>query len=93
MFAKVRAAWFAHQATLQRLIPIVAALMVAVILLAPDFVHAQTPELSLEIDPSPLFASISTYVPLFFGILAVAGGILIGKKIAEFVIKSIADAF
>lgn len=69
------------------------ALLVAV-MVAPNFIAAaQEPTLQLNIDPSPLFASISAYVPLFFGILAVAGGILIGKRIAEFVIKAIADAF
>ncbi|MBI5671280.1 MAG: hypothetical protein HZC41_25060 [Chloroflexi bacterium] len=63
------------------------------LLVAAIPVGAQSQTLQLDIDPSPLFASISAYVPLFFGILAVAGGILIGKRIAEFVIKAIADAF
>lgn len=57
----------------------------------PSF--AQSDTLELDIDPAPLFSSISAYVPLFFGILAVGGGILIGKKIAMFVIDAIADAF
>lgn len=63
------------------------------LMLAALPVGAQSQTLELNIDPSPLFSSISSYVPLFFGILAVAGGILIGKRIAEFVIKAIADAF
>lgn len=70
------------------------ALVIAIMLVlavVPAFAQSET--LSLNIDPSPLFSSIESYVPLFFGILAVAGGILIGKRIAEFIIKSIADAF
>lgn len=72
-------------------VSLVALLALLAIVTLPSFAQSET--LSLSIDPQPLFDSIESYVPLFFGILAVAGGILIGKRIAEFVIKSIADAF
>jgi len=68
-------------------------LMIAAFFVLSVAAFAQTEEPTITIDTEPLFTAISTYVPIFFRILAVAGGILIGKRIAEYVIKAIADAF
>ncbi len=76
--------------TRQDLLRLATLALMLTVMTAVAFADTPTP---ITIDPAPLFESISTYVPMFFGILAVAGGILIGKRIAEYVIKAIADAF
>jgi len=49
--------------------------------------------MSLEIDLDPLWTSINTYFPVFFGVLAVAGGISIALRLGEFLIDKIRGAF
>ena len=85
--------------TRRELLTLVVVVLMLVLMVGAAFASTPTPVPTatgiptLTVDPSPLFASVSTYVPMFFGILAVAGGILIGKRIAEYIIKAIADAF
>src|SRR5690349_8970745 len=47
----------------------------------------------LEIDMGPLFTNINTYLPIMFGIFAVAGGITIAMVLAKFLINAIKGAF
>lgn len=68
-----------------------AAAALAAVLLPNGYARASA--LSLSIDVQPLFDAIQSYVPLFFGILAIGGGIAIGLAIARFVINSIKSAF
>ncbi|MBN8594802.1 MAG: hypothetical protein J0M33_23805 [Anaerolineae bacterium] len=49
--------------------------------------------MSLELDLTPLWESINTYFPVFFGVLAVAGGIAIALRLGEFLIDNIKGAF
>jgi len=79
--------------TRREMLSLVVVVLMLVLMVGAAFADTPTPPPTITIDPTPLFTSISTYVPMFFGILAVAGGILIGKRIAEYIIKAIADAF
>jgi len=90
---KVRKLWAPITRKELMLMLVFTAVAMTLMIAAVQQSFAQSETLSLEIDPTPLFNSIETYVPLFFGILAVAGGILIGKRIAMFVIDAIAEAF
>ncbi|MBZ0282087.1 MAG: hypothetical protein K8L97_15210 [Anaerolineae bacterium] len=49
--------------------------------------------MSLDIDLSVLWESINTYFPVFFAVLAVAGGISIALRLGEFLIEKIRGAF
>lgn len=49
--------------------------------------------LELNIDVQPLFDSIGIYLPIFFAILAIGGGITIAMTIGKMIIKMIAEAF
>jgi hypothetical protein len=48
---------------------------------------------SLSIDLTPLWDSINTYFPVFFAVLAVAGGISIALRLGEYLIQKVQDAF
>lgn len=79
---------------LRQLFMLAAFALLVTILVAPQLVSfAQSDTLTIDIDPAPLFTGITTYLPVFFGILALGGSILIAKKIAVFIIDSIAEAF
>ncbi len=49
--------------------------------------------MSLNIDLTPLWDSISQYFPVFFGILVVPAGIVVAIRLAEFLIKKVQEAF
>lgn len=49
--------------------------------------------MSLDVDLQPLWDSISTYFPIFFGILVVPAGITVAIKLAEFLINKVREAF
>lgn len=48
---------------------------------------------SLDIDLTPLWDSINTYFPVFFAVLAVAGGISIALRLGEFLLNKVQAAF
>lgn len=60
-------------------------------MLMPEVANAQS--LTLDIDVQPLFDAINNYIPVFFGLLSIAGGITIALLIARFIINAISDAF
>lgn len=49
--------------------------------------------MSLDIDLGPLWDSINTYFPVFFGVLVIPAGIAVAIKLAEFLINKVRDAF
>lgn len=72
------------------LISVFALTMVAMV--APA--AAQTAEpVALNIDLNPLFDNINTYIPVFFGIFAIPGGIAIAIVLVRFIINAVRGAF
>lgn len=70
------------------------ALLGAMVMLPGGRLLAQTETpVNLEIDVNPLFESINQYLPIMFGIFAVAGGISIAMVIVRFLINAIIGAF
>lgn len=49
--------------------------------------------MSLEIDLQPLWDSINTNLPTFFGVFAVIGGISVAISLAMFLINEVKKAF
>jgi hypothetical protein len=49
--------------------------------------------MSLNVDLTPLWDSISNYFPIFFGVLVIPAGIAIAIKLSEFLISKVRDAF
>lgn len=49
--------------------------------------------MSLDIDLAPLWTSVNTNFPIFFGILVVPAGIGIAIMLANFLIDKVRDAF
>lgn len=52
---------------------------------------ASLPE--IDIDLTPLFESIATYLPIFVAIFGIAGGIAAAIVLARFVINAVIRAF
>lgn len=52
---------------------------------------ASLPE--IDVDLSPLFESLATYVPIFIAIFGIAGGIAAAVVLARFVINAVISAF
>jgi hypothetical protein len=52
---------------------------------------ASTP--TIDIDTTTLFDSINDWIPLFMGLLAIVGGIRIGRAIVMWIIDAVTDAF
>jgi hypothetical protein len=52
---------------------------------------ASTP--TIDIDTTTLFEHINTWIPVFFGLLAIVGGIRIGRSIVVWIIDAVTAAF
>jgi len=69
----------------------VATLIFAISMFQQHAAHAAS--LTLNLDMQPLFDGINTYLPIFFLIFAIPGGIVIAMLIAKLVINSVRAAF
>lgn len=59
----------------------------------PTPAPTDVPAVSLEVDMTPLFESLNTYLPTFIGIFAVIGGIGLAIAFARFLINAVKGAF
>lgn len=71
---------------------------VMAVMALPAMAQTATPEpttaaISLAIDVNPLFDSIETYIPMFFAIFAIPGGIAIAIVLVRFIINTVKGAF
>ena len=73
-------------------VSVMAATLIAAIALFQQ-APAHAASLSLSINMQPLFDGINTYLPIFFLIFAIPGGIVIAMLIARLVINSVKAAF
>lgn len=73
-------------------VSVMAAALIAAIALFQQ-VPAQAASLTLDLNMQPLFDGINTYLPIFFLIFAIPGGIVIAMLIAKLVINSVKSAF
>lgn len=48
---------------------------------------------SLSVNLQPLWDSIATYFPIFFGVLVIPAGIAIAVRLSEFLIGKVQEAF
>lgn len=83
--------FFSHRGN-RSLFLIMAALSLMVMMSVTAFAQTAVPPPTIDLDVTPLFESMNGYIPLFLGIFAIPGGIVIAIALVRMLINAVSNA-
>lgn len=76
----------------RRLITLMMLAAMLVMMTVTAFAQTPVPAPSIDLDVTPLFDSMNSYIPLFLGIFAIPGGIVIAIALVRMLINLVSGA-